>query len=32
MQGEGFERMEDKEYPDAARILEVYKWDEGVTF
>lgn len=32
MKGEIFERMENQGFPDAARILEAYRWDDGVTF
>jgi hypothetical protein len=32
MIGEVIERMEDPGIPDVARILEAYKWDDGVTF
>lgn len=32
MKGEIFERMEHQGFPDVARILEAYRWDDGVTF
>lgn len=32
MKGEIFERMENQGFPDVARVLEAYKWDNGVTF
>ncbi|MDG0760749.1 T6SS immunity protein Tli4 family protein [Klebsiella quasipneumoniae] len=32
MKGEIFERMEHQGVPDVARILEAYRWDDGVTF
>ncbi|WP_050533282.1 hypothetical protein [Klebsiella quasipneumoniae] len=32
MKGVIFERMEHQGVPDVARILEAYRWDDGVTF
>ncbi|EPY6700841.1 hypothetical protein ACXEFM_000233 [Klebsiella quasipneumoniae] len=32
MKGKIFERMENQGFPDVARILEAYRWDDGVTF
>ncbi|MGG4731615.1 T6SS immunity protein Tli4 family protein [Leclercia adecarboxylata] len=32
MKGEIFERMEHQGLPDVSRMLEAYRWDDGVTF